>query len=121
MKQIQISSLIDIASSGVEDPEARIQKLFEWRFDHAMSVAKWALGLAASLVVVVLVAYFRAPTNIDLTELGYALLAAFISGSYGVYVLFRLRSINAEFVSALTLLARLRDLAPFVIRFRSWR
>ena len=66
MRTIYLRGLIDLVAGDVAGSETRIQTIFEWRFDREMNIAKWALGLAASLTIGVLIAFFRGGPSIAL-------------------------------------------------------
>lgn len=110
MKTIQIRHLIDLVAGDVDDGESRIEQVFKWRFERDLVVIRWLLGLAASLSVAVLVAYFRfgvtneaSPGGLLGVELVGALSLAVASATYGIYRLIQLRRLHEHYVAALKL------------------
>lgn len=122
MRTISLRELIDLVAGDVNDAESRIQKVFEWRFEHDMSITKWALGLAASLTIAVLVAFFRGGTGsvqVTKTELGIALAFALASATYGIYAIIQLRRVNREFIAALKLYSKFHSVRDFIHLYRT--
>lgn len=121
MRTISLLEVLDLVAGDVADSESRIQQVFEWRFDRDMSIARWALGVAASLTIAVLVAFFRGGTGdavVTTRELIIALCCSLASGVYGLYALVRLRRINKEFIAALKLYSQFRSVRAFVRLYR---
>ncbi len=50
MQDISIRELIDLVTAQVSDSESRIQRVYEWHFEREMTICKWVLGVAVSLV-----------------------------------------------------------------------
>ncbi|MCH7592757.1 MAG: hypothetical protein IH989_08270 [Planctomycetes bacterium] len=119
MRTVSLLELIDLVYGDVEEAESRIQKLFEWRFERDMNIAKWALGLAASLIIAVLVAFFRGGSDVTGRELGIGLAIAFASATYGIFAIVQLRSVNREFIAALVLYSRFRSIRAFIRLYRN--
>ena len=129
MKTIQIRHLIDLVAADVNDGESRIEKIFHWRFERDLRVVRWSLGVAASLPVAILIAYFRstvtAPNGVEsalsLRELIGALMLAFLSATYGLYRLVQLRILHEQYVAALMLFGRLYSIREFIQLYRRTR
>lgn len=126
MRTVSLLELIDLVASNVDDAGSHVQKLFEWRFERDMSIAKWALGLSASLMIAVLVAFFRGSTQsttgttqVTTAELGIALSFALASATYGIYALIQLRRVNREFIAALKLYSQFHSLRELIHRYRT--
>ena len=119
MKTITIRQLIDLVEGGSATGENCIQKVFEWQFERNMSVVRWALGVAASLFVAVLVSYLRADEAVSSFEFGSALVFSLLTGTYGITVLVRLRLMSREFTSAVSLYTKLKRIEEFICKYRS--
>ena len=118
MKTITIHQLIDLVEGEAPSAHNCIQKIFEWRYERDMSIAKWALGVSASLAIAISVAYIRSEQEISLTEYVSALFFAAVSASYGVYILTRLRHLAQHFTAAVALYSKLRRIDEFIRRYR---
>lgn len=126
MKGLRIKQLIDLVEANIDGGESRIEKIFEWRFEREITAARWSLGLAASLAVAVVIAYFRDAGNlVDAAlpkssglEFAITLALAFVSMTYGLFLMWRLRSLHNEYVAALTIFGRLNRIRKFVQRYR---
>lgn len=118
MKTITIRQLIDLVEGEAPLAHNCIQKIFEWRFERDVSIAKWALGVSASLAIAISVAYFRSDQEVSLAEYGWALLFAVLSASYGVYVLARLRHLTQHFTAAVALYSKLKRIDEFIRKYR---
>ena len=118
MKDLEITQLIDLVVSDVPDAEGKIQKMFEWHYDRVMTLTQWILGATASLVVAVLVAFFRAELELLWWQTLIIFAAALGTGSYGIYRLFELRSLHKQYVAALKLYCGLKAMRPFLLRYR---
>ena len=118
MKTLTIRQLIDFVEGDASSVESCIQKIFEWRFERDMTVAKWALGVSASLAVALSIAYFRSDQEVGVAEFGTGLFFAAASATYGIYVLIRLRQISSQFTAAVALYAKLKRIDEFIWRYR---
>lgn len=126
MNTIQLRHLIDLVAGDVNDGESRIEKIFEWKFERDMTVVRWSLGLAASLAVTVLIAFFRTNSGSSISpvatltgfELGGALLLALVSATYGIYRLAHLRRLHEQYIAALNLYGRLYSIRDFIHLYR---
>jgi sterol desaturase/sphingolipid hydroxylase (fatty acid hydroxylase superfamily) len=118
MRDLSITHLIDLVVAEVPDAEERIQKMFEWHFERVMTLSRWILGAAASLVIAVLAAFFKAELQLACWQTGLIVLAALATGTYGVYRLWELRSVHRQFIAALKLFCELKEIRPFLIRYR---
>lgn len=125
MKTIQIRHLIDLVAGDVKEGESRIEQVFKWRFERDLVVVRWLLGLAASLFVAVMVAYFRVGIGNEEFAFGFfgvellgALLLALASGTYGIYRLSQLRRLHEQYIAALKLYGRLLGIRDFIHLYR---
>lgn len=98
--------------------ESCIRQIFEWRYERDMTVAKWAMGASASLVVALTVAFFRSEQNVSITEIGWGLLGATMSATYGIYMLVRLRHVSTQFTAAVSLYSKLKRVDEFIRKYR---
>lgn len=126
MRTIQLRHLIDLVASNVEKGEAGIEKVFQWHFERDIAIVKWALGLAASLFIATLIAYFRAnsgssgasASQYTVIELLGAMAIAASSATYGIYRMVRLRKLQEQYIAALTLYGRLKVIREFIQSYR---
>lgn len=118
MKEVSIRDLADLVESDVPDAASRLQKLFEWRFQQDLEVAKWVLGAAASLAIAALVSYLKGDTAPGLSRSILMVGLPVATSSYGVYCLLRLRSIHKQFIAAVRIHAELQKVKAFIARYR---
>lgn len=118
MKDLAIKELIDLVIAEVPDPETKIQRMYEWHFERDMTITKWILGIAASLSISVLIAFFEAERGLVVWHATLVLLSALGTFTYGIYRLWQMRSLHRQFVSALKLLCELKKVEPFLARYR---
>lgn len=118
MKELSIKDLVDLVVADVPEAEARIQRMFEWQFDRSMTICQWVFGFTASLFVAVAVAFFRAELEVPWWQIGAVVLAALGTGTYGLFRLWQLRSVHQQFVAALKLYCELKQIRPFIVRYR---
>ncbi|NQT89468.1 hypothetical protein HQ560_22050 [bacterium] len=116
MRDIAIGDLVELVSSNVRDGESRIEKMFEWHSERDMTITKWAMGAAASLVALVVGALLTAETAPTWWHAALLVLLALGSASYGIYRLRRFRSIHRQFVAALSLYSQLKSIVPVINR-----
>ena len=121
MRDCTIRDIIDLVVAEVPEPEARLEKMFEWHFQRVQTIAHWFLTTTAALLVAVLVGAFGADWQLSLWQTGLILLCAIATASYGLYLLWKLRALAAQFVASLKLLSEFRSIRPFLLRYRNER
>jgi hypothetical protein len=118
MRTITIRQLIDLVEGGSPSSESCIQKVFEWQFERNISVVRWALGVAASLAIAITASYFSSEQVVSAWEFGFGLFFSFLSATYGVYILVRLRLISTQFTAAVSLYSKLKRIDEFILKYR---
>ena len=119
MKDIAVSDLIDLIVADVPDAEGRIQKMFEWHFARDLEIVKWVLGVAASFAVAFGIALFNAKESVPWGAVAVLSVIPVSVASYGLLRLYRMRSIHKQYLAALKLLAKLRAVKSFIVRYRT--
>ena len=118
MKQLLIKDLVDLVVADVPEAEARIQRMFEWQFDRSMKICQWVFGFTASVSIAVAVAFLGTERDIAWWQVGAVLLFALATAIYGISTLWQLRSVHRQFVAALKLYCELKEIRPFIVRYR---
>ena len=118
MKDLRVKDLVDLVVADVPDASDRIETMFKWHHDRVMRTSQWALGLSASLTVALGVVVFRAELQLAWWQMVLVVAAALGTAAYGLYRQWQLRSIHRQFVSALKLYCELKEMAPFIARYR---
>lgn len=54
MDKLSILDLIYLALSNPQNPELRLEKIFDWYFTREIEIVKWSLGAASGVVVALL-------------------------------------------------------------------
>ena len=118
MKQLLIKDLADLVVADVPEAEARIQRMFEWQFDRSMKICQWVFGFTASLSIAVAVAFFNSELDMTWWQVGAVVLFALGTAIYGILRLWELRFVHRQFVAALKLYSELKEIRPFIVRYR---
>lgn len=118
MRDISIKEIIDLVASEVPDSEERIEKMFDWHFQRDMTITKWILSAAASLVVAVLVAFSKSELAVPWWQIGIISLFAFATSTYGFFRIYRIRLLHKQFIATLKLYCEFKKIAPFIKRYR---
>jgi O-antigen/teichoic acid export membrane protein len=119
MEDLRIRDLIDMVASGVADIEEHIRQMYDWHFERGMTAAKGTVGLAASLLIAVVVAYLQQQIKADLWVTIVGLIFAVATATYGVYRYQKLRDLPREFSASLSLYRDLVVLSPLLNLFRT--
>jgi phosphatidylglycerophosphate synthase len=118
VKYLTIKEIIDLVVGEIPDAESKIQKMFEWYLEREKLIITWILGVAASLFVSVLVAFFKKEINLEWWLTILIIICSLGTALYGVIRVYRLRSMNAQFVSALKLFSNFNKISQFLLRYR---
>ena len=118
MRDLSVKELSDLVVADVPDADARIEKMFGWHFERDMAITRWMLGAAAALAVSALVAFFKAEIKPNWWQTVLLTGIPLVTSSYGVYRLAQIRSIHGQFVSALKIYNELKQIRPFIVRYR---
>jgi hypothetical protein len=123
MKDITIKELIDLAGEDVSNPDENLIKVYEWHYERKMTMIKGSIGVAISLVVSLIIAYFEADSeenNFNHWEvLVPVCISFFLIMSYGFYELYKIRKLGNNFVGAIILLNKFKSIKPFIKKYRS--
>lgn len=118
MRDLSIKDLVDLVVADVPDGGDRIQKMYDWHFDRVMRTSQWILGIAASLFLSLAVSLFRAELQLPVWQIALVVVGALGTATYGLYRQWQLRSVHRQFVAALKLYCELKEMAPFIARYR---
>ncbi len=118
MQDISIRELMDLATTKVSNSESRIQRVYEWHFEREMIICKWVLGLAVSLGLSFLVALFRTESTVGFWQTVVWGASIISTAIYGLFRLRRVRAIHKQFIASLRLHAELREIGPFLRKYR---
>ena len=118
MKDITLKDLIDLVASDTPEAEVRIEKMFDWHFHRDMTITKWVLGAAASLIVAVLVAFSKAELNLEWWQISIITIFALSTSTYGIFRIVKMRSLHRQFVATLKLYSEFKRIDTFIRRYR---
>jgi hypothetical protein len=83
--------------SRVTESETRLHELIEWRIQRASLIAKGTVGTAASFVVTLLVAQFKAELQVSSALVACAVAGAVLVGALGIYIQHRVVVLETEY------------------------
>ena len=118
MNDIQVKDIIDIVASDVPDPEKKVEKLFDWRYGREIEMVKFLFGTGISFLIALGVAVVKDGANISAGQIEGGVAASAVLFGYGTYKLFTLNRQGKEYLAALRLLADIKRIQQFVIRYR---
>lgn len=121
MNDLSIKDLVDLVASEVKDADEHVKQIFEWEHSRRIEMVKWQLTAAAALFIPVLVSFFKGEiaANMPIWLVPIALFSCILLATTGFFHLFRMRKWQRNFVASIKLLADLREIAPFIHRYRS--
>ena len=114
MAGIQISDVLRLARSDLEDASGQLDKMFDWRYDRATTTAKAMVGLGASIFLAVLAAVYQHNSKSSWTPVYWGAGGAAAVLVFGMIMYGRLRRIYREYVVAHELLASALRVRPFL-------
>lgn len=122
MVELSVRNLEDLVVATTDDPATHVQKIYDWDHQRQMSIGTWSLGVSASLFVGLLLAAITASSlksdnkqPLEIIGLAFGAFALVCGGLQ----LRRIGGTYSKYIGALSLLARLRDIRPFLVRYRS--
>jgi len=120
MTSITVRDLIDLVASEVPDPEARLERIFEWAHSRNLELAKWLLALAAGLLAAVAVGLLKVdPTaHVSPSILRLTLFAAALFAGGGLLMIARGKRIYRTHLAAQALLGEITKIRPFIELYR---
>ncbi|MED3066166.1 hypothetical protein P4310_11480 [Bacillus thuringiensis] len=119
MKDLSIQEIVELVIAETPDAEDRIQKMYEWHFESVKSLSQWCLGASVSIIVGFFVALFKSTTSNGPSWWQVLLVIILVSSTacYGLYLKWKLKSINKQYVSALKLFAEVKEIKTFISRY----
>ncbi len=120
MTGLTVRDIIDLVASEVPDPEARLEKIFEWAHTRNLELAKWFLALAAGLLAAVAVGVLKVdPTaRISAAVLRLTLFAAAMFAGGGLLIIARGKRIYRAHLAAQALLGEITKIRSFIELYR---
>ena len=118
MPDLKIRDIIELAEADIDDPESKLQKVFEWKIDRFTQLTKWIFGFAGSLVV----ALFVGLTKDDISLWGWEFWSL-LSSAVLVFIAGLVRSRMAasyshQFLKGLYLLGKLKRINGFLEEYQ---
>ncbi len=104
---LPLSDIVALVLAGTPAIEERIEQSYEWRRQRGVEVAKWVLGVAASLAAGTVLSFLTADPKPSPWLVLISLVLASVAGVYGLGLLVELRSLENECLAAQVLAARL--------------
>lgn len=96
-----IGDLVRLAEAGTEDAGHVIETIYTWYRDRTMSIVKATLGAGASLLITLLISFFKAELETEwwtLVPVGTGALSAI---AYGLWRFNTLQTVNREYFAAI--------------------
>jgi hypothetical protein len=120
MFPLTIRDLLDLIASGVQDPQARLEKAYDWAHARRLELVKWLLASAVALFAPVVVALAKGELQSSGSRwwLATTLFLSVSTAIAGVSLLLTTRRQYRAYLAAQTLLGELTKIAPFVERYR---
>jgi hypothetical protein len=118
MKDINIKEIIDLATQDVTDPEAELQKVYDWYNERKIMIIKGTVSVSISLLITLAISYYKDEIKIHTWLIIIPIIFSILSMTYGFYELLLLRRIGKNYVAAITLLNKLKKIKPFLILYR---
>lgn len=120
---LRLIHLLQLASSGVADPQKVLEKSFEWEHARRLEIAKWLLAISSGLAAVIAAAFLSRQSTDGWKLLGISATiwlpaASGVSGISGMLVFTRARAMHRRFVVISNLLADVMELRPFLQKLR---
>jgi hypothetical protein len=119
-RQIRIGSILDLVTSGALDAESDLRKVYELRAQVELSAARGFFGLATGLLLSVVATSFQK----DFAPRWWAVVAVFTGALIlvlaGATYYRRYRNVEGEYLDAMALLARLKQISPVLSALRRW-
>lgn len=123
MLDLNIRDLIDLIDANCQNNEDRIQKMYQWDFDKTKLICQISIGISVSFLVLIGTSYFQNITSAKPILISWDILVitiffALCPAGYGIFHLYRLTTIHRQYVIALKLLHQIREIQPFITRYR---
>lgn len=111
---LTVGDLVDLAVAEGDNDDEHIYRIFQWKFERSMSLARALAGAGSGFLVALALAVAQkdASGSSDAVRLGFigAGLAILTSAIVG----WRARNIHREFITAQLLASELRTVRPFL-------
>jgi uncharacterized protein YacL len=118
MKETEIKNLIELVGQPDESSGEDLKKIFDWYNERKIMVIKGTVGVAISLIVALLVSYYKDELKVDLWQIWITFGASVVLIIFGIIELLNLKKIGAEYMAAKGLLNKLNQIKPFIILYR---
>ena len=120
MIKLSIRDIASIIGSDVNDPEKRIDIVFEWAHTRRIEFIKWVLTASVALFIPVVVGVFKGEIS-GTTSQWWALVALFgsvVLALFGLTLLYQAKQLHKTYLSTISLLGDMKRIAPFIQRYR---
>ena len=117
MKETEIRKLVDLAAQSSADASQDIKKVFDWYNERKIMVVKGTIGVAISLIIALLIAYYKNELKVDL-QVWITFGAGVVLALFGLNELRNLKKIGSDYMSAKSILDKLSTIKPFIILYR---
>lgn len=120
MVQLTIRDLIDLVASEVTDPQARLEKVFEWSYARHLELVRWLLTSAVALFAPAVVAFAKGELTDSKSSwwLALTLFSAVGIAVFGLLMLVSGKRRYGDYLAAQALLGEIKKIAPFLARYR---
>jgi hypothetical protein len=121
MNDLSIKDLIDLVASKVEEADNHVKQIFEWEHSRRLEIIKWQLAASVALFIPVLVSFFKGEisSSMPIWLVPVALFGCILLAITGFMKLSGMRKWQRNYVSSIKLLADLKEITPFIKRYRS--
>lgn len=118
---LKVRHLMKLVASGHSNPQAILEKAFQWEHERRMELAKWLMAIASGLLAAVAAATlsrgFRFRTGLLNLPVTYWFMGlAGLLAAFGIIVFIRAQVLHRRYVLVSGLLAQLQDIQPFLKR-----
>lgn len=118
---LKLRHLLQLVASGHANPQAILEKSFQWEHERRMELAKWLLAFSTALVAAVVAATltrgFRVRALFLNLPYSYWLMAAAgVFAMAGVIIFLRAQVLHRRYVLISALVCELMDIQPFLRR-----
>lgn len=118
---LKLRHLLKLVASGHPNPQAVLEKSFQWEHERRMELAKWLLALSSALLAAVVAATlsrgfrFRAGF-LDVPYTYWLMGVSGVLAAVGVITFFRAQVLHRRYMLVSALLAQLMEIQPFLRR-----
>lgn len=118
---LKVRHLMRLVASGNANPQAVLEKSFQWEHERRMELAKWLLAVSSALLAAVVAATLSRGFRIragfmDLPYTYWLMGGAGLLAAAGVIIFLRAQVLHRRYVLISALLAELEGIRPFLKR-----